>query len=131
MQRPVTGKQHRSAGMQACCGPQHTAFVPCAVQNKYKMTMGLEPMNVNDWIEIDDAYEEEMALRRKLVSEKRDIVIHSMPGVRHTIKPMLEHISVTTALGGFCCHRVCDLLMFHCPLDGMSRHRRRGVACLC
>ena len=58
-----------------------------AVQNKYKMTMGLEPMNVNDWIEIDDAYEEEMALRKKLVAEKRDIVIHSMPGVRAHLQP--------------------------------------------
>ena len=67
--------------MQASCAPQQTSSVFCTVQNKYKMTMGLEPMNVNDWIEIDDAYEEEMALRRKLVAEKRDIVIHSMPGV--------------------------------------------------
>lgn len=101
MQRLFTSKQHHCAGMQASCAPQPAASAFCAAQNKYKMTMGLEPMNVNDWIEIDDAYEEEMALRRKLVSEKRDIVIHSMPGVRHTPKPMLEHISVTTAFRRF------------------------------
>lgn len=52
------------------------------LQNKYKMTMGLEPMHLDNWIEIDDAYEEEMALRKRLVAEKHDIVIHSMPGVR-------------------------------------------------
>lgn len=74
------------------------------MQNKYKMTMGLEPMNVNDWIEIDDQYEEEMALRKKLVAEKRDIVIHSMPGVRHAV---LEHICVTIATHMFCSHGVC------------------------
>ena len=52
------------------------------MQVKYKMTMGLEPMDPSDWIEIDEHYEEEMALRRELVQEKRDIVIHSTPGVR-------------------------------------------------
>lgn len=48
------------------------------------MTMGLEPMNPMDWIEIDDSYEEEIALRRQLLKEKRSIVIHSTPGVRPT-----------------------------------------------
>ena len=52
------------------------------MQVKYKMTMGLEPMDPADWIEIDEHYEEEIALRHKLVQEKRDIVIHSTPGVR-------------------------------------------------
>lgn len=51
------------------------------LQGKYKMTMGLEPMEPMDWIEIDDSYEEEMALRRQLIKEKRSIVIHSTPGV--------------------------------------------------
>lgn len=60
------------------------------VQGKYKMTMGLEPMHPMDWIEIDENYEEEMALRRKLAKEKRDIVIHSLPGVSSN-RPMLEH----------------------------------------
>ncbi len=45
------------------------------------MTMGLEPMHPMDWIEIDEHYEEEMALRRTLMKEKRDIVLVSLPGV--------------------------------------------------
>jgi hypothetical protein len=55
------------------------------MQGKYKMTMGLEPMDPMDWIEIDQFYDEEMALRRQLVKEKRDIVIHSTPEVSQSI----------------------------------------------
>ena len=52
------------------------------VQGRYKMTMGLEPMNPLDWIEIDECYEEELALRKELVKNNRSTVIHSLPGVR-------------------------------------------------
>ena len=52
------------------------------VQGRYKMTMGLEPMNPLDWIEIDESYEEEVALRKDLIKNNRSTVIHSMPGVR-------------------------------------------------
>jgi hypothetical protein len=68
-----------------------SVFYPDA-QVKYKMTMGLEPMDPADWIEIDEHYEEEIALRRQLVAEKRDIVIHSTPGVR----AVLLYISMPT-----------------------------------
>ena len=53
------------------------------LQGRYKMTMGLEPMNPLDWIEIDEDYEREMALRKDLITNNRSIVIHSLPGVRH------------------------------------------------
>ena len=45
------------------------------------MTMGLEPMNPLDWIEIDECYEEELAMRKELVKNNRSTVIHSLPGV--------------------------------------------------
>ena len=54
----------------------------CFVQGKYKMTMGLEPMNPLDWIEIDECYGEELAMRKELVKNNRSTVIHSLPGVR-------------------------------------------------
>jgi hypothetical protein len=60
----------------------------CSQQGKYKMTMGLEPMHPMDWIEIDEHYDEEMALRRKLMKEKRDIVLHSLPGVGSAFSSM-------------------------------------------
>ena len=54
----------------------------CSLQGKYKMTMGLEPMNPLDWVEIDECYEEEVAMRKELIKNNRSIVIHSLPGVR-------------------------------------------------
>lgn len=54
-----------------------------AQQSRYKMTMGLTPMDPKEWVEIDEYYEEEMALRRQLIKENRDVVIASSPGVSH------------------------------------------------
>lgn len=61
------------------------------------MTMGLEPMHPMDWIEIDEHYEDEMDLRRKLVKEKRDIVIHSLPGVGHSSQECSHAVSLISA----------------------------------
>ena len=47
----------------------------------YKMTMGLEPMNPADWMEIDSLYEEEMQLRREILQEKKHLVIACQPCV--------------------------------------------------
>lgn len=47
------------------------------------MTMGLQPLNPTEWVEIDEYYEEEMALRRELVRDQRDVVISSKPEVCH------------------------------------------------
>ncbi|CAK0783363.1 hypothetical protein CVIRNUC_006562 [Coccomyxa viridis] len=59
-------------------------------QGKYKMTMGLEPMNPLDWIEIDECYEEELAMRKELVKNNRSTVIHSLPGADDANMEMLE-----------------------------------------
>ena len=42
-------------------------------------------MNPLDWIEIDECYEEELALRKELIKNNRSIVIHSLPGVSHLL----------------------------------------------
>jgi hypothetical protein len=55
------------------------------------MTMGLEPMNPLDWIEIDECYEKELALRKDLIKNNRNIVIHSLPGVRHWLLSELRN----------------------------------------
>ena len=49
------------------------------------MTMGLQPLDPHEWIEVDEWYEEEMALRRQLVREQRDIVLASTPEVCSTV----------------------------------------------
>lgn len=45
------------------------------------MTMGLEPMNPADWMEVDSLYEEEMQLRREILQDKRHLVIACQPCV--------------------------------------------------
>ena len=45
------------------------------------MTMGLEPMKLQDWIEVDSVYEEEMNMRRDVLRDKRHLVIAQKPGV--------------------------------------------------
>lgn len=45
------------------------------------MTMGLEPMNPADWMEIDSIYDEEMQMRRDILKEKRHLVVAQKPGV--------------------------------------------------
>lgn len=39
------------------------------------MTMGLEPMRPEDWIEIDIFYDEEMALRRDVLETRKEIAV--------------------------------------------------------
>lgn len=36
---------------------------------------------LQDWIEIDEEYESDIALRRKLISEKKEVVVQSTPEV--------------------------------------------------
>jgi len=47
--------------------------------------MDAEPDTVSclqNWIEIDEEYEDDIALRRQLLAEQRDVVIRSLPEVR-------------------------------------------------
>ena len=69
----------KPACLASICVPY--AARSCSLQGKYKMTMGLEPMNPLDWIEIDECYQEELAMRKELVKNNRSTVIHSLPGV--------------------------------------------------
>lgn len=43
------------------------------------MTMGTEPLNMKDWIEIDVFYDEEMALRREILQNRKEMAIFSRP----------------------------------------------------
>lgn len=36
-------------------------------------------LDLQNWIEIDEEYEADMEMRRKIMAEKRDIVLHSTP----------------------------------------------------
>ncbi|KAL3134025.1 hypothetical protein ABBQ32_008459 [Trebouxia sp. C0010 RCD-2024] len=56
----------------------------------YKMTMGLEPMNPVDWMEVDSLYEEEMELRQKILRDKRHLVIACQPCAEEACAEMLQ-----------------------------------------
>lgn len=45
------------------------------------MTMGLEPMDPHDWMEVDSLYQEEMELRQEILKDKRHLVIACQPCV--------------------------------------------------
>ena len=51
--------------------------------------MGLQPLNPDDWIEIDEYYQEEMSLRQELLRDQRDIVLSSRPEVGQTLSHTL------------------------------------------
>ena len=47
------------------------------MQTRYKMTMGLEPLDPDELIEIDEHYEAEIALRRQMLADMRDVVLQT------------------------------------------------------
>jgi hypothetical protein len=82
----------------------HAAFAPPAPISMYlpfdagpfRMAMGLSALKAEDWIEIDDRYGEEMALRRRLLAEQRDEVFAALPestaGRREVLDLLAEHL---------------------------------------
>lgn len=59
----------------------------------YRMTMGLEPMNPADWMEIDSLYEEEMQLRREILEDKRHLVVACQPCAKEACAEMLQMLA--------------------------------------
>lgn len=41
--------------------------------------MGIEPLEMEDWIEIDVFYDEEMALRREILETRKEVAVVSRP----------------------------------------------------
>lgn len=58
-------------------GPGTFEYLPLTVP--FRMTMGTEPLNMKDWIEIDVFYDEEMALRREILQNRKEMAIFSRP----------------------------------------------------
>jgi hypothetical protein len=62
----------------------------------FRMAMGLSALKAEDWLEIDDRYGEEMALRRHLLAERRDEVFaalrESAAGCREVLDLLAEHL---------------------------------------
>jgi len=63
------------------CQSPYSRIACWSFAGPYRMTMGLQPMNPADWMEIDSLYEEEMQLRREILEDKRHLVIACQPCV--------------------------------------------------
>ena len=59
----------------------------------YRMTMGIEPLEMDDWIEIDVFYDEEMALRREILETRKEVAIVSRPEAADANWEVLETLA--------------------------------------
>jgi hypothetical protein len=66
-------------------------YLPLTVP--FRMTMGTEPLNMQDWIEIDIFYDEEMALRREILESREAVAIVSRPEAAEANREALELVA--------------------------------------
>ena len=70
----------------------YVAMLPAAI----RVTMGLHPLDLAEWIEVDDRLPDELAEKRRLLAERRDDVLRIMPaaaaGARETLALLSEHL---------------------------------------
>jgi len=57
------------------------------------MMMGLEPLNMKNWIEIDVFYDEEMALRREILETRKSVAIASQAEATEANWEVLEMLA--------------------------------------
>jgi len=57
------------------------------------MTMGIEPLDMEDWVEIDVFYDEEMALRREILESRKEVAIVSRPEAEEANWEVLEMLA--------------------------------------
>lgn len=55
--------------------------------------MGIEPLEMEDWIEIDVFYDEEMALRREILETRKEVAIRSRPEAAEANWEVLEMLT--------------------------------------
>ncbi|KAF5827021.1 hypothetical protein DUNSADRAFT_1490 [Dunaliella salina] len=58
----------------------------------FKMTMGVQPLDWKDWIEIDEWYEEEIELKRQMFAEKKERVLQEDPEASPASQELLQKL---------------------------------------
>jgi hypothetical protein len=53
---------------------------------------GVQPLDMADWLEVDDAYGGQMALRDRLLAGRRDAVLAQLPGSEEAAAELLETV---------------------------------------
>ena len=56
----------------------------------FRLSMGLRPLREDSWIEIDDHYEADLALKAELVNNQRDSIVASIPSAHQAEQEALE-----------------------------------------
>ncbi|CAM6093039.1 unnamed protein product [Calypogeia fissa] len=69
-------------------GPGTFEYLPLKIP--YKMVMGVEPLDPEDWIEIDIFYDEEVALRRDVLETRKEISVASHPAYPQAVEANWE-----------------------------------------
>jgi hypothetical protein len=59
----------------------------------YRMAMGLQPLAVADWIEIDDYFGAQLDAKRRLLSEQHDEIVVALPTALDAARELLDVLS--------------------------------------
>lgn len=78
-----------SAGGFSTTPKDHLPFKP----GPYKISMGLTPLQADDWIEIDEHYVQELEERNKLLHANRDRVVGCIPEAAPANEEVLEMLA--------------------------------------
>ncbi len=70
-------------------------YLPFA-DGKWQLTMGVKPLDLATWIEIDEEFERELLLKEELLKDRYDDVFAALPGSepsqQETLEVILEHL---------------------------------------
>jgi len=75
--------------------PEPLEYLPLRA-GPFRLAMGLKDLRLDDWIEIDRHYPEQLALKRRLFDERREEVFAALPGSetasREVLDLLIEHL---------------------------------------
>ncbi|RMH45040.1 MAG: DUF3445 domain-containing protein [Alphaproteobacteria bacterium] len=72
------------------------------VDPRFRRLPGIQPLRPGTWLEVDDAYAAQMALRDWLLDHRRDAVVADLPGAEPATQELLKHVlDGVSALPGF------------------------------
>jgi hypothetical protein len=76
-------------------GPRYRPYEP----GPFRWRLGLRPLEVADWIEIDERYDDDVAYKARLADEHPTTVFRAMPGTEpegaEVLEALVDHLRVT------------------------------------
>lgn len=68
-----------------------TSYVPIDARD-WRLAMGMRPLNLETWLEVDERREEELALKRDLLENSRQVVVATQPEGDAASSELLEEV---------------------------------------